>query len=110
MAKARRHIVDRLSDPELGPDGVASALCISRRSLYLLFKRHRLTPARMICDIRLNRARGAPEDPGQAHQKMTHIAFDAGFADYATFSRLFKTRFGVAPSEFRARHRLAQCA
>ncbi len=110
IAKARRHIVEHASNPELGPDQVASALCISRRSLFLLFKRHRMTPSRMIRDVRLDQAKRSLEDPGQAHQKMTHIAFDAGFVDHATFSRLFKAQFGVTPSEFRSQHCLALCA
>jgi len=110
IAKARQHIVEHIADPTLSPDDVASALCMSRRSLYLLFKAHRLTPSRLIHDLRLNQVKRALEDPAQAHQKMTHIALDAGFADYATFSRLFKTHFGVTPSEFRSRHRLALCA
>ncbi|TDU32584.1 AraC-like DNA-binding protein [Panacagrimonas perspica] len=110
IAKARQHIVEHVADPGLSPDDVASALCMSRRSLYLLFKAHRLTPSKMIHDIRLNQVRRALEDPAQAHQKMTHIALDAGFADYATFSRLFKAHFGVTPSDFRSRHRLALCA
>ncbi len=110
MAKARRHIVEHLGDPALDPDQVASALCMSRRSLYLLFKEHRLTPSRMICDIRLNQAKQSLEDPGQSHQKMTNIALDVGFPDYATFSRLFKATFGITPSEFRSRRRLPLCA
>lgn len=107
FAKARRHIVAHVSDPALGPDQIASVLCMSRRSLYLLFKAHRLTPSRLIHDIRLDLAMRALQDPGQSHQKMTHIAFDAGFADYATFSRLFKAHFGITPSAFRSAERLA---
>lgn len=110
IAKAKRHIVEHIANPRLGPDHVASALCMSRRSLYLLFKGHRLSPSKMIHDIRLNQAKRSLEDPGQAHQKLTNIAFDAGFADYATFSRLFKLHFGVTPSEFRSCRRLALCA
>lgn len=110
IAKARRHIAEHVADPTLGPDHVASALCMSRRSLYLLFKEHGLTPAKMIHDIRLNQAKRCLEDPGKAHQKMTHVALDAGFADYATFSRLFKVHFGVTPSAFRSQRCLALCA
>ena len=110
MIKARRHIVEHISNPALSPDHVASALCISRRSLYLLFKGHRLTPSKMIHDIRLNQARSSLEDPSRARQKMTSIALDAGFADYATFSRLFKAHFNVTPSEFRLQRRLSLCA
>ena len=110
MARARRHIVEHLGDPSLDPDRLASALCMSRRSLYLLFKEHGLTPSRVICEIRLDRARQSLEDPGQSHQKMTNIAFDVGFPDYATFSRLFKARFGITPSAFRSRRRLPLCA
>ena len=110
MARARRHIAEHLADPALGPDQLASALGMSRRSLYLLFRAHRLTPSKLIHDVRLEMAKRSLEDPDRAHQKLMHLAFDAGFADYATFSRLFKAHFGVTPRDFRSQRRLAPCA
>lgn len=108
LRRAERYILDHLGDPGLDPDHLAAALCMSRRSLYSLFKEHQLTPTRLIHDLRLERSRIALNDPNNRHRKITDLAYDHGFSDYATFSRLFKGHFGVTPSEFRQRARSAQ--
>ncbi|THD03153.1 hypothetical protein B1810_11285 [Panacagrimonas perspica] len=108
LHKARRHIVENIGNPGLGPDDLATTLCMSRRALYLLFKGHQITPAKMIHDIRLERAHCCIDDERNDHRKMTDIALDLGFSDYATFSRLFRARFGVTPSEHRMRRRFAK--
>jgi AraC family transcriptional activator of tynA and feaB len=105
LNKAQQHILDHIADPELDADELAGALCMSRRSLYMLFKEYRLTPGKMIHDLRLERSRQALGDVAQQHRKITEIAFDHGFNDYATFSRLFKTHYGLTPSEYRLKAR-----
>ncbi len=103
LNRAQQHILDHISDPGLDPDDLASALCMSRRSLYMLFKECQLTPSKMIHDLRLERSRQALDDISRPNRKITDIAFDHGFSDYATFSRLFKTQYGLTPSEYRLR-------
>lgn len=110
LSRAQRHILDNIADPDLDVDGLAEALCMSRRSLYMLFKECRLTPARMIHDIRLEQALQVLRDPRQQHRKITDIAFDHGFGDYATFSRLFKAQYGLTPSEHRLKARAGAMA
>jgi len=101
LGKAREHILAHIDDPNLSPDELASALHMSRRALYLLFKEYRITPSRMIHDMRLERCRDALSDARRASLSVTEIAFDNGFVDPATFSRLFKTQYGVSPTEWR---------
>lgn len=108
LEKAERHILERLGDPGLDANALAKSLCMSRRALYLLFQKHKLTPARMIQDLRLERCKQALGDPLNRHRKITDIAYDHGFSDYATFSRVFKAHCGVAPSDYRLRHVLPQ--
>lgn len=105
LGKAQRYIAEHIADPELDANDLAAALCMSRRSLYTLFKEHDLTPARMIHDIRLEQSMRVLGDAGQQHRKITDIAYDLGFSDYATFSRLFKAQYGVTPSECRLKAR-----
>lgn len=105
LSKAQRYIVEHIANPELDVDNLASALCMSRRSLYMLFKEFDLTPARMIHDVRLEHSIRILGDVAQRHRKITDIAFDLGFSDYATFSRLFKGLYGMTPSEYRLRSR-----
>lgn len=102
LTKAQQHILKHIDDPNLNPDEIAAALHMSRRALYLLFKEYKLTPARMIHDLRLERCHKALADPAQRTRSITEIAFDNGFADCATFSRLFKTQYGVTPTEWRS--------
>ncbi len=106
LSRAQRHIIEHIGDTDLDANGLAAALCMSRRSLYMLFKEYRLTPAKMIHDIRLEQSRASLADARQQHRKITDIAFDHGFGDYATFSRLFKMQFGVTPSEYRMKSRM----
>tara|TARA_R110000787_G_scaffold13918_51_gene43407 strand:+ start:1734 stop:2732 length:999 start_codon:yes stop_codon:yes gene_type:complete len=103
LERAQRHIEQNIGNPGLDANDLASALCMSRRSLYLMFKQYQITPGKMIHDIRLEQIRQVLEQEEHRHRKITDIALDAGFGDYATFSRLFKKRFGVTPSEYRLR-------
>lgn len=105
LSKAQQHILENISDPALDANNLAAALCMSRRSLYMLFKEYRITPARMIHDIRLEQSLQVLADSSQNARKITDIAFDHGFNDYATFSRLFKAQYGVSPSEYRLKAR-----
>ncbi|MGQ0620096.1 MAG: helix-turn-helix domain-containing protein [Panacagrimonas sp.] len=105
LSRAQRHIIEHIGDPRLDANDLAAALCMSRRSLYMLFKEYRLTPAKMIHDIRLEQSRQLLGDATQQHRKITDIALDHGFGDYATFSRLFKAQYGLTPSEYRLKAR-----
>ena len=101
LSRAQQHILRNIHDPKLDADDLAEALCMSRRSLYMLFKEYKLTPVKMIHDIRLQRTMQVLGDASQLHRKIIDIAFDHGFNDYATFSRLFKAQYGTTPSKYR---------
>ena len=40
----------------------------------------------------------------RSHKSMTDICFEAGFQSIHSFNRIFKSKFGVTPSEYRIRH------
>jgi AraC family transcriptional regulator, positive regulator of tynA and feaB len=44
------------------------------------------------------------KDPAMQHHLVCEIAYLVGFKSSAHFSRMFKTRFGVAPREYRDLH------
>ena len=56
---------------------------------------------RYINERRLQRCRRALEDSRQDHRSIGEIAFKWGFSDLSHFSRRFKTRFGMSPSDYR---------
>lgn len=73
LSKAQRYIAEHIANPELGGNDLAAALCMSRRSLYMLLKEHDRTPARMIHDIRLERSMRVLADASQQRLKITDV-------------------------------------
>jgi AraC-like DNA-binding protein len=100
LAEARNFILQHLSDPHLGPDDIARALHMSRRSLYNLFASAGLRPRSLIQNLRLELAGTALLNRNQRGHSITCIALDHGFTDAAHFSRSFRDRFGVSPSNY----------
>lgn len=98
--RAMRYLEANLADPELSPVRIAAALGISPRYLHLLFETGTSVSA-TILGRRLERCRTAISDPAQRHRAVSEIAFSWGFNDAAHFSRTFRARFGVSPSELR---------
>ena len=92
----RRH----LSDPDLNPAALAGMLGCSRATLYRVFARQGVTVATCLREARLAQAhrllRTAP-----AHIGIAELAARCGFVDNAGFSRLFRRRYGMRPSELR---------
>ncbi|WP_062205287.1 helix-turn-helix domain-containing protein [Streptomyces sp. NBRC 109706] len=95
-------IQQHLCCPVLTPDAVAAALCVSRRQLYRVHERHGTTVAGLIRRLRLERCCRDLADPGLAHLPVGAIAARWGFPGHAEFTRTFKRRLGVTPSEYRA--------
>ncbi|QDQ86593.1 helix-turn-helix domain-containing protein [Alcaligenaceae bacterium SJ-26] len=104
LAQAHTFIRQHLSNPALSPATLASALHISRRTLYALFQHHFLTPAQYIRWIRLVSVRQALAQPVLAHKSILTLALEHGFNDAASFSRMFKQAFGVSPHQWRHRN------
>jgi len=50
---------------------------------------------------RLMRAHRLLTDPRHASEKISTIAFDAGFGDVSYFNRVFRQRYGDTPSGVR---------
>lgn len=104
LDRAHQHILNHIDDPDLSPDELAAALHMSRRTLYDLFKEVEVTPSRYIRNLRLESVRQALTSPRNTNRNVFDIALDHGFTDSASFSRMFKSAFGMAPSEWRLRN------
>lgn len=105
LDRAHAVIQRRIDDPALDADALADELRMSRRALYLLFAKAGQTPSRAIRELRLDSCARRLRDPAHDHRKLTDLAYDHGFNDYATFSRLFRAQYGLTPRDFRRRHR-----
>jgi AraC-like DNA-binding protein len=101
LARVLSYIREHLGDPELSAETVAAAHHISVSYLHRLFAGRDLTVAASIRNQRLDRARRDLADPGLAGVPIHRIAARWGFRDHATFSRAFRTRYGIPPRAVR---------
>jgi AraC-like DNA-binding protein len=103
LLRLKAEIETRLTDPDLKPSTVAEATGISVRYANALLSAEGTSLERYILTRRLERCRGALDDPVQARRSIGEIAFGWGFSDLSHFGRRFKSAFGSAPSEYRRR-------
>lgn len=100
LLQAQLQIKQRLGDASLGPADVARAIGVSRARLYAIFE-----PcggvAEYIREMRLRRAFADLVAPSRLHRGIADIAYSLGFSDPAHFSRVFKRRYGLSPSDAR---------
>ncbi len=98
-AEIRRHVRRHLQDADLGPTTIARAFAMSVRALHALFEGGDESVAVIVRNERLQRCLEDLQHPDAG--SVTEIAFRWGFCETAHFSRVFKRRFGVTPSEVR---------
>ena len=101
--RVRAFIEGRLTDPALGPEPIAAAHYISTRHLQKVFKAEGHTVTAWIRGRRLQRCREELVDPAHRGRSVSAIGARWGFPDAAHFSRVFRTEFGISPSECRIR-------
>ena len=80
---------------------LARAVGVSRSRLYDAFV-ERGGVATAIREARLDRAKLRLSALEQRHRTLEEIARISGFAEYATFTRTFRRRFGMAPTTVRS--------
>ncbi len=97
------YIEEHYMDPGLTPKMIADANGISTRYLHSLFRQSGKTVLRWVWERRLKAARSDLLDPTQMQKRISEIAFRQGFNDSAHFSRSFRNRFGISPTELRRR-------
>lgn len=102
--RIKHHVSQRLSDPRLSVDAIASALNVSRRQLYNAFADEPDGVAGHVLAQRLDACRADLADPRLAQRSITDIALDRGFTSLAHFSRVFRAATGMAPSDYRRLH------
>ena len=100
--RIQRHISAHLDSPALQAEALCTQFRISRSQLYRLFE-----PlggvAHYIQEQRVTRACAELCNPAHDHRRIYEIAFALGFSSEAHFSRVFRSTFGLSPSDVRAR-------
>lgn len=101
LAAIRSDIVANLGS-NLSAATLAANHGISARYVRKLFEEQGLSFSSFVLTERLAKARRMLADRRYRHLTIAQIAFDAGFGDISYFNRVFRRRFGAAPSDFRA--------
>jgi len=109
LLKAQMFIKDSLALASLGPGLVAQAIGVSRARLYRIFESCGGI-ATYIREMRLRRAFTDITSPSHHHRQIADIAYGWGFSDPAHFSRCFRARFGVSPTDIRSEKAVCQAA
>lgn len=102
LATAKSFIDRHLDDPSLDVERIAAHCHVSLRTLQNAFAAASLTVVGHIRERRLHVCRAALRDPSLRDRSLTTIATGSGFNDLAYFSRAYRARYGVAPSQDRA--------
>ena len=98
LQKANAVVVDNLANPEYTIEDFASAMALSRYQLHRKLKALlSISSTEFIRTIRLNYAIGLLQKKAGT---ISEIAYDSGFNNPTYFSKTFKQKFGVSPSEY----------
>lgn len=95
-----RHYINNNFDKELNLDLLSHIRFTSKFHLLRLFKRYYgQTPMQYLIDRRLDKSK----ELLLKGQSVTETCFDIGFESPSSFSTLFKSKFGLTPTEFQKR-------
>lgn len=101
--KTLSFIDEHIRSEELCPEWLAREVGMSTRGLYRMFARKGLVVARYIKNRRLDLCAESLRRSG-TEQKLSVLGYSWGFSDSSYFSTAFKSRFGIAPGEYRKKH------
>ncbi|HUX50196.1 MAG TPA: AraC family transcriptional regulator [Spirochaetia bacterium] len=100
VAQAKFHMEENLYG-DIAIDGLLSGINLSYSAFLKLFKNYTgLSPHQYFLQMKLNRAKTLLQQPGRA---VKEIALGLGFRDQFYFSRLFKSKIGVTPTQWQSR-------
>ncbi|WP_085726903.1 transcriptional regulator FeaR [Pseudomonas sp. R37(2017)] len=96
-------IDEHIRSEDLCPEWLAREVGMSTRGLYRMFAKKGLVVARYIKNRRLDLCAESLRRSGR-EEKLSVLGYSWGFSDSSYFSTAFKSRFGIAPGEYRKRH------
>jgi AraC-like DNA-binding protein len=101
----KRGIAENLDRPDLSVATIAFQQGCTPRFIQRLFETEGTTFTEYVLAQRLARAHHLLTDPRLADEKISTVAFDAGFGDLSYFYRAFRRRYGASPSDVREQMR-----
>jgi AraC-like DNA-binding protein len=100
-------IVENLARSNLSIGEIAARHGLTPRYVQMLFESEGATFTEFLLDQRLAQTYRMLTDVRFAERSITSVAFDAGFNDLSYFDRVFRRRYGAAPSDVRADYAMA---
>jgi AraC-like DNA-binding protein len=97
LARAKRLIRERLSDPDLRLEDIARACGFSLSYLHQLFRDDGRTAREYVNEERLQKAHVLLKSGRAA--SVTSVALECGFSNMSHFSTAFRAAFGVSPRD-----------
>lgn len=99
MKQVIAYIEENMSNGEISPESLADGLNMSRWNLSSKIKSLvGLTPVELIREVKINKAVKLIE---QGELNMTQITYAIGMTDSRYFSRCFKQKMGMSPTEYK---------
>ena len=98
----KEDIARSLEYGDVSVGAVAARHRVTPRYVQKLFESDGTTFSEYVLEQRLARVHRALSDPSRAGEKITGIAFAAGFGDLSHFYRAFRRRYGALPTDVRA--------
>lgn len=95
------HVAENVANPDLTVEGIARRMGCSERYVYRAFESRDTTPGDYIWSLRVARAAERLRLTAPRAETISAIAFDLGFSSSAHFSRAFRHRYGMTPSDWR---------
>lgn len=102
LARLKQYIASHVREPGLDIEQAAAAAGLSTRYVSRLFQIDGLSFGRYLLQQRIERCRLALANPALRGLRVSEIALDSGFNNFAHFSRVFREQLGCSPSEYRA--------
>lgn len=103
LERIKEFIGYNLSRSDLSVALIAQRMGCSPRYVFRAFEEECLTPADYLWSLRLDKARQHLRMADDKARSISEIALSLGFSSTAHFSRAFRERFGMTPSECRRR-------
>jgi AraC-like DNA-binding protein len=101
----KEDVAKHIDQPDLSLTALASRHGCTPRFVQRLFEADATTFTDYVLSQRLARAYDWLIDARRKEEKISTLAWDCGFGDVSNFNRAFRKRYGLAPSDVRARAR-----
>ena len=101
LTRIKQYVADHLDEPELSIHSISKTLRIYPAHIHRLFEGELQTFSSWLWSCRLLACKRALESKALAHLTISEVAFQNGFNNSSHFSRAFRIKFGITPSECR---------